>query len=89
MKNSAGNYDGLADLSDANGNKINLSDFAKKEPAQHQKEVQRMVSSNSLPEIYKGKDWNELYRSNELETIRTQHPEHYEKLRKEKFKTND
>lgn len=89
MKNSIGNYDGLADLSDAKGNKINLSEFAKKEPEQHQKEALKKSVSNSLSEIYKGKDWDELYKSNELETIRTQHPEHYEKLRKKKFKTND
>jgi hypothetical protein len=88
MKNIKGDYEGLADLTDGKGNKINLSDFTKKEPNQETKPISEIVKSNSLPEAYKDKDWDELYKSDELETIRTQHPEHYEKMRKEKFKTN-
>lgn len=88
MKNTRGNHEGLADLTDGKGNKINLSDFTKKEPKQETKAIPEIVKSNSLPEAYKDKVWDELYKSDELETIRTQHPEHYEKLRKEKFKNN-
>lgn len=37
---------------------------------------------------YAGKKWDDLYASNELEGVRTQFPDLYEKLRKEKFPNN-
>ena len=89
MKKNIGGYDGLADLTDGKGNKINLSDFAKTMAQKATANENKGDSKPSLPDTYKGKNWDDLYRSDELEAIRTQHPEHYEKLRKEKYKTNN
>jgi hypothetical protein len=75
MKNKGG-YDGLADLRDSKGNKINLSDFAKTSPNKDTTNATKGDIKPNLPEAYNGKKWDDLYRSNELETIRTQHPEH-------------
>lgn len=89
MKNSKGGYEGLADLTDGKGNKINLSDFAKTTPHNTPANENKGDSKPSLPDTYKGRNWDDLYRSDELETIRTQYPEHYENLRKEKYETNN
>jgi hypothetical protein len=88
MRNTKGDYNGLRDLTDGKGNKINLSDFAKTTTNNALSTENKDDSKPSLPDTYKGKNWDDLYRSDELETIRTQHPEHYEKLRKEKFRNN-
>jgi hypothetical protein len=104
MKNKHQQYTGLADLRDGyTGDKIDLEDFtsgkylkdlkdSNKKPIDSYKPAvnnNAEPKKNTLPSEYVGKNWDELYRSNELETIRTQYPEHYEKMRKEKFKTND
>lgn len=34
---------------------------------------------------FAGKKWDDLYQSNELETVRTQYPDLYEQLKKEKY----
>lgn len=104
MKNKHQGYTGLADLRDGKtGENINIEDFmsgkylrdlkeSNNEPiASHKPTVYNNTEpkKNTLPSEYAVKNWDELYRSNELETIRNQYPEHYEKLRKEKFKTKD
>lgn len=85
MKNKLGDYEGLADLTDGKGNKINLSDITKTNFNSDTKTKAKTIQNPNVLDKYKGKNWDELYRSNELETIRTKHPEHYEKLRKEKY----
>jgi hypothetical protein len=86
MNNEKEHYTGLADLYDGNGNKINLSDFAKKKTETEPKEAQNKAIRNSLPDHYIGKSWDELY---QLEAIRKNHPDHYEKLKTEKYKKID
>jgi len=96
---------GLADLKDGRtGENINFEDFISgaylrdlkesniglsKSKNKVQVQAKFTQEKNTLPSKYNGKNWDDLYRSDELETIRTQHPEHYEKLRKERFKTKD
>jgi hypothetical protein len=78
-----GDYNGLRDLVDGWGNKINLSDFAK----QAREPMPKKEIKPSLPDEYNGKKWDELYKSDQLEIIRKHHPEHYENLKNEKYKT--
>jgi len=77
---------GLEDLIDIHGNEINLSDFATKKPSLPPKEVQKTKVTDSLPTEYKGKNWDELFITGDLEKLKNKHPEHYEKLRAEKLK---
>lgn len=89
MTNKNQNYTGLAHLTDGYGNKLSLADLSafaeknKEAPKALHKEEQA-----NLPEKYNGKSWDDLYKSDELETIRKTYPDHYEKLRTEKFPTN-
>ncbi|WP_459926506.1 hypothetical protein [Flavobacterium covae] len=46
------------------------------------------LDPGAVPEKFAGKSWDDLYASNELETVRTKYPDLFESLRKEKFKTN-
>lgn len=87
MINKTENYSGLAHLTDSYGNKLSLADLS--DFADRKKEVAKSSHTKpkpNLPEKYNGKSWDDLYQSDELETIRNTYPDHYEKLRIEKFK---
>lgn len=105
MEKNKGGYTGLADLSDGRtGEKISVEDFCSgkylsdlKTPDRNDSETtsksiihnQSASQKITLPTKYNDRKWDDLYQSDELETIRTQYPEHYEELRKEKFELND
>jgi hypothetical protein len=105
MEKNKGGYTGLADLSDGRtGEKINIEDFCSGKHLSDLKASDNDVPTSTrkptvynqptsikitLPHEYNNRKWDDLYQSNELETIRTKYPEHYEKLRKEKFDNND
>jgi hypothetical protein len=58
----------------------NLTDKAKLAD-EYGEELRKMKTE----EKYKGKTWDDLYRSDELETVRQKFPKLYEKLKTEKF----
>lgn len=104
MKNKHLGYTGLADLQDGkSGKNIDFDDFLSGKHLSDLEDVNKELvpsyqqpvynnpelKKNILPNDYYGENWDDFYQSNQLETIRTQYPEHYEKLRKEKFKTKD
>jgi hypothetical protein len=86
MKQDKGDYTGLGELVDGKGNKIDLSDFAKRSPIVNQSTDELKDQKHFLPVDYQGKNWDQLYQADQLEAIRTKYPDHYERLRKEKFK---
>lgn len=54
--------------------------------------VQTIVTNelgDKAAEKYNGKSWDDLYSSNELETVRTKFPDLYEKLKNEKYPNKD
>lgn len=66
----AGNPKGLKDLVDAMPAQTPITD--------------ELGAAKDLGD-FTGKSWDDLYQSNKLETVRTQFPDLYEKLKKEKF----
>lgn len=69
-KNFAENPDGLKDLIDKMPAQVSVTDEIKNKDG-HEK--------------YNGKTWDDLYQSDEIETVRKQFPDLYDKLRDEKF----
>lgn len=87
---------GLEDLRDRLGNPIdinnfNLSDnFKGKKPLETPNVAPKPLPikvTPSIPEEYKGKTWQELFRENKLEYIRQNHFDLFEKLRKKEIET--
>lgn len=70
-KNFAENPDGLKDLIDKMPAQVSVTDEIK--------------NKEELEKKYTGKKWDELYASDELEGVRKQFPDLYEKLKNEKF----
>ncbi|WP_102980125.1 phage protease [Chryseobacterium scophthalmum] len=70
-KNFAENPDGLKDLIDKMPAQVSVTD--------------KIKGSEEELKKYTGKSWDDLYQSDELEGVRQQFPDLYEKLRKEKF----
>lgn len=68
------------------GNPEGLGKLIESMPAQVL--VTDQLSDKKDASVYVGKKWDDLYASNELETVRTQFPDLYEKLRKEKYPNN-
>lgn len=44
-----------------------------------------LKDGDKVPEKYVGKTWNDLYSSDELETVKSDYPDLFEKLKKEKY----
>jgi hypothetical protein len=70
-KNFAENPDGLKDLIDKMPAQVSVTD--------------KIKGSEEELKKYTGKSWDDLYQSDELEGVRQQFPDLYEKLRTEKF----
>lgn len=95
MNKNDGGYNGLAnprwligsDLSDSNNESKpqETTPTPTTEPTPVPAPVPQ-VEPIRLPSKFLGKNWDDLYRSDDLETIRNHFPEHYEKLKSEKFK---
>lgn len=69
-KSFAENPDGLKDLIDKMPAQVSVTD---------------KINDKDLPEKYIGKNWDDLYQSDEIETVRQAFPDLYTKLRNEKF----
>ncbi|OWP87510.1 MULTISPECIES: phage protease [Flavobacterium] len=73
-------------LADYEANPSGLKNLIDALPAQMS--LMDNLDPGAVPEKFAGKSWDDLYASNELETVRTKYPDLFESLRKEKFKTN-
>jgi hypothetical protein len=87
---------GLADLRDKLGNPIDINNFNLSDNVKDKKTLKTpnvapkplpIKVTPSIPEEYKGKTWQELFRENKLEYIRQNHFDLFEKLRKKEIET--
>ena len=87
---------GLEDLRDKLGNPIDINNFNLSDNVKGKKTLETpnvapkplpIKVTPSIPEEYKGKTWQELFRENKLEYIRQNHFDLFEKLKKKEIET--
>lgn len=69
------------------GNPTGLKNLIDSMPAQTL--ITENLGDNKNADAFEGKKWDDLYATNELETVRTKYPDLYEKLKNEKFPNQD